>query len=179
MYNISGMADTKIESPEIEPETLEVSEDSKPNEKPGLAFFGALALVLFLVILILFTNIPGMRASAGADMTKHSWILLSYADSSGRLIPVIPEINVTAGFGNSRISGVAGCNSYSAPYTVNEYGIAVASLIKTEIGCPSGIMQVETDFLNDLQNASLFRINDNRLNFYNATGKEILIFAAE
>jgi heat shock protein HslJ len=176
---VGSMAETKVTS-EGETEIEETSDERKPEEKPGLAFFGALALVLFLVFLILFANVQGTRASAGIAMTRHEWIVQSYADPSGKLVPVIPETNVTARFGtDGRVSGMAGCNSYAAPYTVNDYGIMIGSLIKTEMYCSAhGIMQQESDYLSDLPNASVMRISDNQLNFYDTKGKPILVFVS-
>jgi heat shock protein HslJ len=162
-------------------ENLENSEEGikrTPYEKPGLAFFGAFALVLFLVFLILFANVQGTRASAGVDISRHSWAMLSYADSSGILVPAIPGTNITARFGrDGRIVGTAGCNSYSAPYVVNDYGITIASLIRTDMTCTApGVLSQEKDFLGDLTNASVLRISENKLNIYNATGKPVLVF---
>ena len=56
------------EIPEPEnPEQEDLDQDYAPvtqSQKMGLAFFGALALIGILVILIVFVNVPGFRASA-------------------------------------------------------------------------------------------------------------------
>lgn len=171
------MEETEIESTE-DIENSEEAVKRTPYEKPGLAFFGALALVLFLVFLILFANVQGTRASAGVDIGRHSWAMQSYANSAGILVPAIPGTNITARFGtDGRIDGTAGCNSYSAPYVVNDYGITIASLIRTDMTCNApGVLSQEKDFLGDLTNASILRISENQLNMYNAAGKPVLVF---
>jgi heat shock protein HslJ len=174
------MEETEIASTE-DIEKSEEGEKRTPFEKPGLVFFGALALVLFLVFLILFANVQGTRASAGVDISRHSWEMLSYADSSGIMVPAIPGTNITVRFGrDGRIAGKAGCNSFSAPYVVNDYGITIASIIRTDMNCNApGVLSQEKDFLGDLTNASFLRISENRLNIYNATGKPVLVFGTE
>ena len=108
--------------------------DAKPVEKPGLAFYGALALVGILALLVFFANVEGTRASAGMEITKSSWTLQSYSGMTGNLIPVLPGSDVTARFGpGGQVSGSAGCNQYVATYILKDYGITVSSV--TETGC--------------------------------------------
>ena len=73
-------------SPEASPDKKPAEADSTiplPPQPLGLKFYLALALVGLLVLLILFINIPGIRAYAGISMTRANWTLQSYADSTG------------------------------------------------------------------------------------------------
>ena len=172
------MTDT-LQIPE-EPAGDGTGEDNVPEEKPGLAFYAAFALVGLLVIIVLFANVQGTRASAAVEITRPSWVLESYADSAGTLIPAFPGTRITARFGTAgMVTGTAGCNSYSASYRVKDYGIAVSSLINTEMSCSSpDIIQQEAAYLGDLPNSSIFRFSEKRLNIYDAAGRPVLVFVS-
>jgi heat shock protein HslJ len=167
--------------PEEEWETETPEEENKPAEKPGLAFFAVIALVLFLALFVFFANVQGTRAAAGVELTGHTWTLQSYADPAGVLAPGIPGTNVTARFDrNGRMTGTGGCNAYSASYSTTDYGIAIVPPIETEMYCSSsGIMQQEDTYLRDLPKANQFRFSEHGLNIYDALGKTILIFASD
>jgi heat shock protein HslJ len=166
--------------PEEEWETQDVEEDQKPAEKPGLAFFAVIALILFLALFVFFANFQGTRAAAGVEITKHPWTLQSYADPAGVMVPAIPLTNVTARFDKTgRMTGTGGCNAYSASYATTDYGIVIATPIETEMYCPfQGVMQQEETYLRTLPKANQFRFSDQGLNIYDASGKPILIFVA-
>lgn len=156
----------------------EESGDAKPVEKPGLAFYGALALVGILALLVFFANVEGTRASAGMEITKSSWTLQSYSGMTGNLIPVLPGSDVTARFGpGGQVSGSAGCNQYVATYILKDYGITVSSVTGTGMYCNSpGVMRQEAAYLSDLPNASIIRISNNSLNIYDDAGRTLMIF---
>jgi heat shock protein HslJ len=167
--------------PEEEWETNVAEEEKKPEEKPGLAFFAVIALVLFLALFVFFANVQGTRAAAGVEITKHSWTLQSYSDPAGVMSLAIPGTNVTARFDKSgRLTGTGGCNAYSASYTTTDYGIVIAAPIETEMYCPSpGVMQQEEAYLRTLPKANQFRFSDHGLTVYDASGKPVLIFVAD
>lgn len=168
--------------------SLEVSPDKEPAEAKstiplppqplGLRFYLALALVGLLVLLILFINIPGIRASAGISMTRANWTLQSYADSTGALVTVQPGAKITAVFGSDgKVTGSAGCNQYSAVYTVRDYAITILPPVSTKILCSSQfVMQQESDYLNDLSGVAELRISESGLRLFDSSGKPVLVF---
>jgi heat shock protein HslJ len=149
-----------------------------PPQPLGLKFYLALALVGLLVLLILVINIPGIRASAGASMTRANWTLQSYADSTGALVTVQPGTKITAMFGSDgKVTGSAGCNQYGAAYTVRDYAISISPPVSTKIPCSGQyIMQQESDYLNDLSGVAELRISESSLRLFDRSGKPVLVF---
>ena len=163
------------------PDREDAVTDSTATQKPqplGLAFSIALALVGLLVLLIIFLNIPGIRASAGISMTRSDWTLQSYADSTGMLVPLKPGTQVTAIFGSDgTVSGSGGCNHYSASYTVRDLAISISPPVSSKIFCGDpDVMQQESAYLNNLVRAEELRISESNLRFYDGSGKPVLDF---
>ena len=168
-------------SPEVSHDKEPVEAESTialPPQPLDLKFYLALALVGLLVLLILFINIPGIRASAGVSITRANWTLQSYTDSTGTLVTVQPETRITAIFGiDGRLSGSAGCNEYGAAYTVRDYPISISPVVSTKILCSSPyIMQQESDYLNDLSGVAELRISESGLRLFDRSGKPVLVF---
>jgi heat shock protein HslJ len=169
------------DSPEASHDKESAEADSTaplPPQPLGLKFYFALALVGLLVLLIIFVNVPGIRASAGISMTRANWTLQSYADSTGTLVTAQPGTKITAVFGSDgRVSGSAGCNQYNAQYTVRDYAISISPPASTKISCSSPyIMQQESDYLNDLSGVAALRISESSLRLFDMSGKPVLVF---
>jgi heat shock protein HslJ len=149
-----------------------------PPQSLGLKFYVALALVGLLVLMIIFVNIPAVRASAGVSITRSDWTLQSYADTTGTLVPLKPGTQVTAIFGiDGRVSGSAGCNHYNATYTVRDFAISISRPVSTKIFCGDpGVIQQESAYLNDLAGAGELRISESNLRLYDRSGKPVLVF---
>jgi len=147
--------------------------------KRGWYFYFALALMGCLIFLVVFVNVPAMRASAGGTMTTTGWQLQSIANSSGEMEPAGDPV-ITARFGrDGRISGFAGCNEYSATYTTNDYAIRITSPVTSLKYCPDpGVMEQETRYLKNLNATTEFRVTDEALKFYNKTGKPVLAYTS-
>jgi heat shock protein HslJ len=149
-----------------------------PPQPLGLKLIIALALVGFLVLLIIYADISGTRASAGIRMTKDNWTLESYGDTTGTLVQVQPGTQITAVFRlDGRLSGSAGCNRYSANYTVRDLAITISPPISTTIVCDDPrIMQQESAYINNLQRTAVLRINESSLKLFDESGKPVLVF---
>jgi heat shock protein HslJ len=148
------------------------------SQKMGPAFYGALALVGVLVFLIVFLNVPGIRASAGILLTQNTWTLQSYIDPGGVLVPAISGSPATARFGtDGKVSGSAGCNQYIANYTTGDLAISISPPVMTERYCENHtVMQQESAFFSDLTKAVELRVNESNLFLYDTTGKPVLVF---
>jgi heat shock protein HslJ len=172
------MTDDPLGAP-LDPETTEQDKATVTQpQKMGLAFYGVLALIGVLVFLIVFVNVPGIRASAGMLLTQNTWTLRSYVDTSGTLVPAITGTPITARFGtNGKVRGSAGCNQYSANYTTGDLAISISQPVMTEMYCENPlVMQQETVYLNDLPKAVEIRVSESNLNLYDKTGKPVLVF---
>jgi len=163
----------------LDPETPEQDKITAIQpQKMGLAFYGALALVGILILLIVSMNVPGIRASAGMLLTQNNWTLESYVDTSGVLVPTVTRIPITAKFGtDGKVSGSAGCNQYSTQYITQDLAITFSPPVMTERYCENSfVMQQESAYLNDLSKAVELRVSESNLNLYDKTGKPVLVF---
>ena len=177
---VQGMTDDP-EGALLDPESTEQDKATVTQpQKMGLAFYGALALIGLLVFLIVFVNVPGIRASAGMLLTQNTWTLESYVDTSGALVPAITGTSITARFGtNGKVRGSAGCNQYSANYTTGDLAISISQPVLTEMYCENPlVMQQESAYLNDLSKAVEIRVSESNLNLYDKTGLPVLMFVA-
>ncbi len=166
------------------PDTEDAEEDRASDISPqplSRSLIIALGLVGILVLLIIFVNVPGIRASASVSITRSDWILQSYADTSGTLIPLGSGTPVTAIFdSNASVSGSGGCNSYRANYTVRDFSIYVSPPVSTTIFCHDpGVMHRESAYLNDLVQAEELRISESDLILYDGSGKPVLVFVKD
>jgi heat shock protein HslJ len=177
---VQGMTDDPLGAP-LDPETTEQDKPAVTQpQKMGLAFYGALALIGVLVFLIVFVNVPGIRASAGMLLTQNTWTLRSYVDTSGTLVPAITGTPITARFGtNGKVRGSAGCNQYSANYTTGDLAISISQPVMTEMYCENPlVMQQESAYLNNLLKSGEIRVSESNLNLYDKTGIPVLMFVA-
>jgi heat shock protein HslJ len=111
-------------------------------------------------------------------MTKADWILVSYGDTSGTLVPVIPGTRLTAVFGvDGRLIGSAGCNHYSANYSVRDLIITISPPVSTTIVCNDPrIMLQESVYFSDLERSAVLRISQTSLKLFDESGKPVLVF---
>jgi heat shock protein HslJ len=161
-----------------EPDDVTTDAPPGPPEKMGLAFYGALVLIGFLVLMVVFLNYPAVKASAGIVLTHTNWTLQYYTDKTGILIPGLSGTAVTTRFGNDgSLSGSAGCNHYSGRYSTSGYSLNISDTVSTLMYCPgAGIMDQESAFLSDLPRASSFRVDESSLRVYDSAGKPLLVF---
>jgi len=82
---------------------------------------------------------------------------LRFQEYGNGLTPIVAGTEVTATFASGTVSGSAGCNTFSSPYTLGDDGAFSASAVtSTRLSCeePKGIMDQETQFLTNLQTAT-------------------------
>jgi heat shock protein HslJ len=143
----------------------EVTEKAGPPGKPGFLVYVAVALLACLVLMVVFINVPGTRASAGAAMTRTDWQLEFSADKNGVMVPALSGPAITASFSrNGRVSGFSGCNHYTATYTTKDYSIAISPVATSLIFCTDpGIMDQEQVYLSDLEKSVELWITESEL----------------
>jgi len=109
-----------------------------------------------------------------------SWYLVTFNSGTSGSLSVLPDTEITAFFdGSGIVSGSAGCNSYTASYSVSLNGLFIGSPATTKMNCnsPPGIMTQETYYLTTLQGASTFRIDGDTLTIKNTGGNPILTYS--
>ena len=121
--------------------------------------------------------LPSSQTDALENTT---WVLQSYGEP-GNLKAVLEGIEITATFESTegRVSGSAGCNTYSGDYHISDSKLSIPLIVSTEIGClePEGIMEQELQYLKALQAAESYQIQDEKLEIN--CGAQILVFAAQ
>lgn len=149
-----------------------------PPDQHGPMLWVAIALLGVLLFLVIFANIPDMRASAGTVITQQQWELLSYGDGTGAMVPALPSAAVTIRFQQNGIAaGRSGCGYYAVNYTTKGYGIAISNLVLADLLCsPPGVMDQESAYLVDLTNSTEFRVSETSLKMYGNDGRELLVF---
>jgi len=111
------------------------------------------------------------------------WHLTHYSTGGGNAVASpIPGTGITLTIDpDGTLSGSAGCNAYSAPYLLNETGIAVDRVIVTKASAtePGGIMEQEDAYLDLLRSAAGYRIVGDTLAVIDDKGRAILFFTTE
>ena len=88
------------------------------------------------------------------------------------MVTGLADTEVTAVFGaDGQLSGSAGCNRYSAPYTVDGNKIKIGLAISTMMACAQPIMAQEAAYLAAIQPAATYNIQGTKLELRDATAR--------
>jgi len=151
-----------------------------PAAPMGRGFWLVMGLIGIMIILIVFAQVQGYTKPVPASLSGTNWTLDQYADENGMLHQVRNGTVVNATFGldgGMLIGGRSGCNWYSANYSVTGSQIAIYSRVTTDLYCTSpGVMDIESTYMQDLTNATSYRLRGDYLYLYNLNQKSILIF---
>jgi len=117
-------------------------------------------------------------SGAGASLDGTSWTLTSYRNTSDEIVQVLPRRASTAHFQASQVSGLAGCNNYSASYSAKATTISFGAVTTTRKVCSSlpGIGQQESAFLAGLASAASYKLGVNTLEIYDGRRNTLLTF---
>ncbi len=102
-----------------------------------------------------------------------NWEVISYNNGKEAVVSVLAETRMTAVFGEDGVmAGTAGCNSYSAGFETDGDNIVIGPAASTGMFCaePEGVMDQEMLYLAAIQNASTYRIDNDRLEIRDASG---------
>lgn len=114
--------------------------------------------------------------SCGSGVLEDTvWDLQSYGKADN-LQPLLTNTRITAQFlSTGKIGGTAGCNAYFGNYQKKKNcGLEVSGLGATAMGCAQPIMDQEQQYLQLLQHATHYTVNDNDLRI--TSGQEILVY---
>lgn len=120
-------------------------------------------------------SVPTIPPPSGPPST--TWYLVSFHDGNAT-VPVIPGTTITAFFdGQDTVSGLAGCNQYTAPYTHDPANLTVGPPTTTRMSCdsPPGVMAQESLYLARLQEVRGYR-GTGRLELTDARGGVVLTY---
>ena len=111
------------------------------------------------------------KAETPISLTDGTWLLTSYNNGKQAVVGALADTEVTAVFGaDGQLSGSAGCNRYSAPYTVDGNKIKIGLAISTMMACPQPVMDQEQQYLAAIQQAATYNIQGTRLELRSADG---------
>jgi len=91
---------------------------------------------------------------------------------------VLPGSTSTALFQANHVTGIAGCNNYSADYQVDGNELSFGPVATTRKACPDppGLMQQENAFLTALSLVTSYELDGDSLEMFNSQGDILLTF---
>jgi heat shock protein HslJ len=117
------------------------------------------------------TASPESGGVAAGPLEGTKWTLASYGPAASPTA-VPNNAGVTAEFTGGTLGGSAGCNSYSAFYTLNGSALTVGSVMQTEMAClDEAAMARERDFVTALQTAQSLAVSGDALTIGYAGGE--------
>lgn len=114
-------------------------------------------------------------------LTGTEWLATSYNNGRGAVTSLVIGSEITATFADDgTLSGSAGCNRYTATYTLDGEQISITPLAATMMFCeqPEGVMEQETEFIAALGMANTYSIEGDRLELRTADGALVASFVA-
>jgi len=119
-----------------------------------------LRLAALAALLVLVTACGNTASSSAPTLSGTSWTIVSI-----NRFPTIATAQPTAVFSaDGKVSGNAGCNTYSGTYTSTADNITVSPLVSTRIACASAdITTQEAAFLEALSRATHWSIDQGNL----------------
>lgn len=110
-----------------------------------------------------------------------SWDVTGFNNGKQAVISAVIGTTLTMTFGaDGTLSGSAGCNSYTAPFTAAGGAVTIGPPVSTRKMCtqPAGIMEQEQQFLRALPTARIFRLEGDRLEMRTAADGEMVLTAS-
>jgi heat shock protein HslJ len=133
--------------------------------KTGLAL---LSITTVLVVLI-------AAASAQTTLAGTAWNAVE-VDGTTIAPSSLPDREPYLAFGqDGRVSGADGCNRLTGSYTTKDNGITFGPMASTQMACAGG-GETARRFREALEGTSRWSIVKERLEFYGATGKPLIVF---
>ena len=109
---------------------------------------------------------PAAPPPAADPLAGTRWTVANFNNGMGAVVGIIDGSTITLDFDTAgRITGRAGCNTYSAGYRASGSSLSVDPPSATSMMCdkPAGVMQQEQQYLAALQSAGTFQISGNQL----------------
>lgn len=116
----------------------------------------------------------------GSMLEGTTWYLVVFHTASGRSCEIIPGSEITIFLdGKGRIKGNAGCNQYTASYSLSSDLLSIGSPTLTEKYCAStpGIMAQEAMFLSVLNRVTKTRVDGTILTMTGGDGNPLASFS--
>lgn len=154
-------------------------DDTPPVTRPKNRYFIILAVVLTATgIILLSVFLIGIIFKSPEVSSADTWTLVSYADETGILVPVITNANITARFErDGNMTGFSGCNMYMAAYLVNGNRMAITPPLATKTSCNgNGVMAQEKAFFSNLPRTAFIDKSPGQIRILDTNKKTLMIF---
>lgn len=120
----------------------------------------------------------GASAAAGSvNLAGTAWKLSQVVAADGTALTLPDGVAPTADFSKDTVSGNAGCNRYSAAYTVTGSTIKISQPAMTMMACADPIMKVESAFAAALTAVDTVAQTSDSLTLSAGTGSPKLVFS--
>ncbi|MGD8458339.1 MAG: META domain-containing protein [Anaerolineales bacterium] len=136
---------------------------------------------LFVTVMIFMTACGTSGFGDSGDYREElegvTWKLAAMG-AEGSPKPAVGDGRVTLAFdfGEGRVFGNGGCNSYSAEFDINGDKIAIGLAMSTLMACfPEEVMEQETAYHQMLAKAERFEVGGGVLKIYTSDG-QVLVF---
>lgn len=129
--------------------------------------------------LLLAWTAPVLALAGETDMMAlegPTWRLASVVDADGEMQTVPEGVEATATFADGAVSGSSGCNRFNAGYTTGGDRLTIERGMSTLMACPEPQETVEKAFVAALEATQAYRVEDGRLAWLDAEGREIATF---
>jgi heat shock protein HslJ len=113
-----------------------------------------------------------------AKLEQTRWQASGINNGKGGVVSSTATQLATARFEEGKLSGYAGCNNFSASYTISGESIIIGSAMATRKFCaePEGIMAQEQQYLQALQNSHTYKLKRDHLELRNEKGSLLVRF---
>ena len=163
----AGGWQTSISLPRPVPESVRLVAFS-PSPKDGEA-----AITSAPVLLV-------TSRETGPTLENTSWQATGINNGRGGVVSSATTTGVIAMFADSKVSGSAGCNNYSASYEISHSLITIGPVMTSRRLCaePEGIMAQEQEFLQALAAATHYTLTADRLELRDSNGSLQVVFSS-
>ncbi|MFH1086152.1 MAG: META domain-containing protein [Chloroflexota bacterium] len=108
-----------------------------------------------------------------------AWRVTGYNNGRQAVVSVLAGVDLTANLGaDGRLTGWAGCNTYTASYEASGTTIQIGPAPATRKVCaePAGVMDQEAQYLRALETAATFSLDGDTLELRTADGALVVAF---
>jgi len=112
-------------------------------------------------------------AAQNRALSGTTWTVTGYNDGKQAVVSALAGSTLTLIFGeDGRLSGSAGCNTYTTSYEVSDQSLRIGLIASTRMLCnePAGVMEQETRFLQALGTVATYRSDGERLELRTGDG---------
>jgi heat shock protein HslJ len=176
-FSVSNVASTEMACADNSLMQLESAFTAALNSATGLAMNGDELRITYPEGTLRFTR---LEAPAVVPVEGTVWQLESFVSGTGdngSASSLVNGSSITAKLSNGTIAGSAGCNQFTAPYTLEGETLTVGDIVTTRMACDGPVMQQEQAFVDALGAATSLTIDGTSLVLTHPDGQ--LIFRAE